>query len=423
MPIPMQVSLPLALHLRSPVTYNFLSNERWKPGEKFQDGRSLNDFLFIDQQSERAQATLLFADILRTLYNHPDWSQLYAFFNARYSENEELGDPKFRTLDPPQNLRTFKKPTAVPFMTDPSSVSLPKDLPDLLAKAGKTARGGLLGPDPQPCAIGPAISVACGPGSYMELLYAGHRPGKYPQLSCIDGEYYGWSQDKYQVVAGRIATTKKGGRGRSWAEWADLWSVIAEWIYEHDSTSLELGFYDSSHSYKYRMSDEEQRSFDPFGKIPRKYLNTSAIGAADTIRDVFAQLAKSPGRFQGIEWDFLELETPPEVTDAFYARFGRRNPDHEINCAELADQIAKGWNSPSYEHISPMALKHCPDSFRGADWEAWLLSVEGGDVVVVETLFQALWAVTLLAQLPLSIKIVGKGDNFPRYRNPEDIYI
>jgi hypothetical protein len=36
-----------------------------------------------------------------------------------------------------------------------------------------------------------------------------------------------------------------------------------------------------------------------------------------------------------------------------------------------------------------MALKRCPETFFGASWETWLLSIEGGDVVVVETLFQA----------------------------------
>ncbi|KAJ5897103.1 uncharacterized protein N7473_006502 [Penicillium subrubescens] len=70
-----------------------------------------------------------------------------------------------------------------------------------------------------------------------------------------------------------------------------------------------------------------------------------------------------------------------------------------------------------------MALRRCPDSFFGASWESWLLSIEGGDVVVVETLFQALWAVMLLSQLPLNIKIIGKSDRFPKYRDPEDVYI
>lgn len=33
MSIPMQVSIPLALHLRSPVRFNLLTNEHWNHGE------------------------------------------------------------------------------------------------------------------------------------------------------------------------------------------------------------------------------------------------------------------------------------------------------------------------------------------------------------------------------------------------------
>lgn len=29
----------------------------------------------------------------------------------------------------------------------------------------------------------------------------------------------------------------------------------------------------------------------------------------------------------------------------------------------------------------------------------------------------------LLSQLPLKIKIIGKSDRFPKYRDPEDVYI
>lgn len=35
-----------------------------------------------------------------------------------------------------------------------------------------------------------------------------------------------------------------------------------------------------------------------------------------------------------------------------------------------------------------MALKQCLDGFFGASWEAWLLSIEGGDAVIVEMIFQ-----------------------------------
>lgn len=69
--------------------------------------------------------------------------------------------------------------------------------------------------------------------------------------------------------------------------------------------------------------------------------------------------------------------------------------DHDENRARLVqrvpgpgrDSLAYG-DSLAYEEVSPTALKRCPDSFFGASWESWLLSIEGGDVVVVETLFQ-----------------------------------
>jgi hypothetical protein len=393
-----------------------MTDERWKPGEVCRSSKkkqwdskyklvlltcdqkfqrfSLNDFGFMEQQSGRAQATLLFAAILRDIFNHPDWSQLYHFFSKRYPAGQESEDASMRTLNPPKELSTWKKPTVVNFMTDPSSVGLPKDFATLLATAGRTSRARLMGPDPQPCAIGPAISVACGAGAYMDLTYAGQPPGKYEKMTYAYGELYGWKKDKFEVIAGAIPRTKKGGRDRYWAEWENLWRVIAEWAYEHDSTALQLGHL-STHSFKYRLSPEEDRSFDHFGKIPRKYLKTDAIAAADAIHGVFEQLAKEPRLFQGVEWDFLDLGVPVEVREAFHARFGEKGPDHNENRARLLqrvpgpgrDSLAYG-DSLAYEEVSPMALKRCPDSFFGTSWESWLLSIEGGDVVVVETLFQ-----------------------------------
>lgn len=99
----------------------------------------------------------------------------------------------------------------VDFMTDPSSVGLPKDLVILLATAGRTSRSRLMGPDPQPCAISPAISVACGPGGYIDLSYAGRPPRQYKNLHYINVELYGWKKNKFDVIAGDISTTKNGG--------------------------------------------------------------------------------------------------------------------------------------------------------------------------------------------------------------------
>jgi hypothetical protein len=53
-------------------------------------------------------------------------------------------------------------------------------------------------------------------------------------------------------------------------------------------------------------------------------LFAEAIDAADVVHDVFAQLAGRPLNFQGIEWAFLELEVHIDVSNSFYARFGRK---------------------------------------------------------------------------------------------------
>ncbi|KAL4994248.1 hypothetical protein BDV10DRAFT_189184 [Aspergillus recurvatus] len=429
MPLLMQISLPLGLHLRSPVTYNFFTNEHWKPGEIFDNGRSVSDFAFLDHNSGRGKATVLFAAILRDIYNHPDWSQLHEFFSTRYPEDEEKNDidPTIRTLSPFKDSYAHHKPSLVNFRTDLESVNLPKDLPSLLAKAGQTSRSAMLGPDPQPAAIGPAVSLAFGAGAYMDLVYAGQPPGQYPELRLISDALYGWQDGNYRAITSPISDRdpekKKGGRDRYWGEWAELWKVIAEWVYEHDSTALQLGFL-SSHSYKYRLSEEEDRSFNHFGKIPREYFATHAIDAADAIRDVFVQLAETPLRFQGIEWGLLELDVPDTLQEAFYKRFGKPSSgsDESTRYIELLRGVG-GGKMLGYDQVNPLALKPCPASFKGAAWEAWFLSIEGGDVVVVETVFQALWAVALLLQLPLNIKIIEWGSRIPKYRDRLDVYI
>ncbi|KAJ0421217.1 hypothetical protein BJY00DRAFT_312399 [Aspergillus carlsbadensis] len=450
MPLPMQVSLPLALQLRSPVIYNFLTNQHWKPGEKFDDGRTLNDFSFIEHHSGRGKATVLFASILRPIFNHPDWSQLHAFFSTRYPEREESDsdsdsdsneesdieasthpEATTRTLHPfdDSHGHHHHKPRIVHFRTDLESVGLPKDLPSLLATAGRTSRSGMLGPDPQPAAIGPAISLACGAGAYMDLVYAGQTPGSYHELTSINGTLHMWENGAFRALTPAIATAhaaeKTGGRGRYWAEWASLWRVMADWIYEHDVTALQLGFL-SSYSHKYRLSEEEDRSFDHFGKVPRAFFETDAISAADAVRDVFAQLAAEPVRFQGIEWMYLEMDMAESVREAFYRRFGKpgggSGSGASTGYAGLLRTVGPG-NTLVYSDVSPAALKTCPATVHGADWEEWLLGIEGGDVVIVHTMFQALWAVILLAQLPLNIRIPDRGTQVPKYREPTDVYL
>ncbi|KAK4141492.1 prion-inhibition and propagation-domain-containing protein [Dichotomopilus funicola] len=362
--------------------------------EARREGRSISQLAFIEQESERFKATLLFASILRSIYNHPDWSELHAFFTKRYSKSQTLSNRDACKLTAPADaIHNAGKTVVVDFNTDPSSVGLPRDLPAQLAAACRAARSTLVGPDPQPCSIGPAISVAMGGGAYMGLMYMGQPPGKYPERTLIAGQWYGWEGGKHGVVAGAIATTNKGGRGRSWGEWADLWRAIAYWVYEYDATSLELHFL-SVHSYKYRPSDQERRNMGFGLRVPRQYLSTDAISAADAIR---------------IEWDYLEFEFEREEQEAFRARFGRKDADHKKTLEALVRPASLShWDRLDYEDVSPVALKPCPDSFCGADWEAWLLSIEGGNVVVAKTPFQALWAVMLLSQFPLVIKIVSK---------------
>ncbi|KZL69724.1 hypothetical protein CT0861_09249 [Colletotrichum tofieldiae] len=416
-------STPLALHLRSPVTHNFFTDEHWKPGEMYQEGRTINDFAFIDSQSGRFKSTLLFASILRAFYEHPDWSQLHAFFTKRYGRSQMLVDREARKLAPPDDtLRQLSK-KITHFKTDPSSVGLPKDLSRQLAAAVRAVRSRMIGPDPQVTAIGPALSVALGAGGYMDLVYSGQPPGKYPERRRFGSELFDWRDDKFQPVGGPMATTRKGGRARCWAEWAELWSVVAEWVYEYDATSLEHYFL-SGHTYKYRLSDEEHASVPIGAKVPRKFLATDAIDAADTVRDVFAQLAKNPAKAQGIEWDFLELEVKQEVRQRFYARFGRKDADAKKNVEGLTRRTPlESWNRLNYDEVSPVALKKCPDTFVGLDWEAWMLSIQGGDVVVVDTLFQALWAIIMLSHLPVNISIADKEDTFQKHRDPDIVYI
>ncbi|KAK1961956.1 hypothetical protein LY78DRAFT_720836 [Colletotrichum sublineola] len=241
----------------------------------------------------------------------------------------------------------------------------------------------------------------------MDLVYySGQPPGKYPKRHRVGPELFEWRDDKFLPGVSAMATTRKGGRGRCWAEWAELWSAAAEWVYD-------------------TVSANEERASVPVGaKVPRRFLATDAIDAADAVRDAFAQLAENPIKFQGIEWDFLELEAGREVMGRFHARFGRRDPDAKKNVESLARRAGlEGWNRLNYEEVSPVALKKCPDTFKGLDWESWMLSVQGGDVAVVDTLFQALWAVIMLSLLPVKIDIVDKDDRFPRHRDPDTVYL
>lgn len=254
-------------------------------------------------------------------------------------------------------------------------MGLPGDWHKRIVEGYEAAKGKLMGPDPINCSLGPAIGMAVGGGAWMDLLYGGNPPGAYVPVP---------------NAASSVVHTRKGGRGRTLAEWKELWMVIADWVYEYDASSIQHGFL-SWHTYKYKLTDAEMAECRGGDKIPRKYLKTNGIAGADGIRDFFEQLAEDPARFHGLEWDFLKIQAEEGVEKAFYARFGSP-PEATRRIEELTGKdvgLERGFGSLSYGDVPPLNLKRCPPTFRGQDWEKWMLSVEGGDVVAVKTIFQA----------------------------------
>jgi hypothetical protein len=386
----MQISLPLALQLRTPVRHGPVTDERRrsKTGSRdpknYQDGFDVQDIFTIEDQYHRVHASLIFASILRDIFNHTDWSELHTFFTKRYRDTSEqpVADEEKRMLNPPRGHALHgQKPATVHFRTDPDSVGLPSDLTERLRFARQLVSCSS-GPDPITTAIGPAIGMAVGPGAYIDLMYGGFVPGKDPYTN---HNHLGKSSDKREDsrMKATLTTTQSGGRGRTWAEWAELWGAIADWVSEHGMAWLDMSV---------SKSRPQSRGPEPGGgpsppsnekeNVPSLFLE--AIDAADVVRDVFSQLASRPLDFQGIEWTFLELEVQVDVSNSFYARFGRK-PDRD-HFSKLVETGA--WPRPDHGQVDKHAIKPCPSCFNGADWEAWLLSIEGGDVVVVETLFQ-----------------------------------
>lgn len=61
--------------------------------------------------------------------------------------------------------------------------------------------------------------------------------------------------------------------------------------------------------------------------------------------------------------------------------------------ARMADDMLRGVSLESYDRlayqtVSPTRLRPCPETYNGIDWERWILSVEGGCIVRVVTVFQ-----------------------------------
>jgi hypothetical protein len=337
--------------------------------------RSIQDFSFIDSQSERFSATIQFGKILRVLYEHPDWSQIYKFCSKRYTKRDMLSNRSSRVLKPTKDGFGFaydtNKTATVSFNTNISSIGLPEDFITQIAEATRKAVARMLGPDPINCSIGPAMSLGIGPASYMDLIYGGSTPG---------------SERPWKPMTW-LAESKKDGRDRTPEEWRSLWEAIADWIYENEATSIVQ--FGGSHSYKYRLSDEENAEMRFNAKVPRKYLQTDAIHGADAIRDVFDQFISTPKKFHGIEWEFLDLEADPNVQTAFIARFGPKPLDQTKMMEDMKRNVSPpSYNRLGYNSVPPSRLRPCPDTFNGIDWERWMLSIEGGSVVVVETVFQ-----------------------------------
>ncbi len=343
----------------------------------------------IEAHHDRAYASALLSSVFRDLFNHPDWSQLHDFFTKRYAPSCEPStseeENKTRTLAPPATYATpqAKKPKIVDFRTDVDSIGLPPHIPERLSIASRIFRLAT-GPDPLYAAIAPAIGMAVGPGAYMDLLYKHRAPG-----GCLDGETISRRNENHKAVSSPTSA-KRDGCGRSWDEWAHLCAALADWLYEHDAAWLEMGVLDTNRQrYKHPLQPEEQQRISLAARVPREYLATDTIDAADAVRDVFRQLADQPLVFQGSEWGFLKLEVPVTVSDAFYARFGTELAGAGREGDRLGRLVDPGkWYNPDYSSVGKRALKACPDTYRGSDWEAWLLSIEGGDVVVVRTLFQ-----------------------------------
>ncbi len=79
----MQISLPLALQLRTPVRHSLVTDGRRRlkrdsrDPKNYQDGFDAQDIFTIEAQYDRVHASLIFASILRDIFNHTDWSEQY----------------------------------------------------------------------------------------------------------------------------------------------------------------------------------------------------------------------------------------------------------------------------------------------------------------------------------------------------------
>ncbi|OBT72293.1 hypothetical protein VF21_07951 [Pseudogymnoascus sp. 05NY08] len=95
-----------------------------------------------------------------------------------------------------------------------------------------------------------------------------------------------------------------------------------------------------------------------------------------------------PTKFHGIEWDFLELEGTEYVNAVFLAWFGPK-PGIARMADDMLGRVSLGSHDTlSYKAVSPTQLRPCPQTYNGIDWERWILSIEGGCIVKLDTVFQ-----------------------------------
>lgn len=216
------------------------------------------------------------------------------------------------------------------------------------------------GPDPLPLTLGTAIGVGVGVEGIMDLCYAGCAPGEYNMPYPPRG-------------------VSKGGRGRTWQEWVNLWSVVGDWVYEYESVRFKL--LGGTYWLKKPLSHEETRKILSSKKPPRDVLWTDAVRGTDSLTDVFREIAEEPVKFQGWEWDYVIFNLPEAMKNSFMARF----------C--LGKEILAVVEIPKEskrvaDDVLPSRQRKCPETFSGREWEEWMWSVRGGDVVVPRTFFQ-----------------------------------
>jgi hypothetical protein len=187
MTAPMQISFPLALQLRTPVRHGPLTDARRRGESGSRDAKNYQDGFTSSPSRIDTRGTPPAASSHPScaIFNHPDWSELHAFFTKRYGDpsGQPVADEEKRVLKAPTGHALHgQKLATVHFRTDPDSVGLSSELAEHLGFA-RRAMSCSSGPDPITTAIGPAIGMAVGAGAYIDLVYGCFAPGKNPDMN------------------------------------------------------------------------------------------------------------------------------------------------------------------------------------------------------------------------------------------------